>query len=146
MDTGKPQDSSTPKVRTEVEVHPKSSTPRPESPRKETPILSKLVTVGRKESGRSAGRRTPKLPVAVKEADFPDGPPEEEEPIVTNVSPKISKYIPRNLRESAPIEIHSKPKVLVHMYMCMCVAQSIHMYMYVHILTNNDIIIFSLLL
>ena len=124
MDTGKPQDSSTPKVRAEVEVHPKPTTPRPESPRKEPPILSKLVTVGRKESGRSAGRRTPKLPVAVKEADFPDGPPEEEEPIVTNVSPKISKYIPRNLRESAPIEIHSKPKVLVLTYVCLCVQYS----------------------
>jgi protein tyrosine phosphatase len=106
-DLDRHNDSPDPISRTEVEIQPKPSFSRPESPKKETPI-SKLVTVVRRESSRSGGHHTPKLPVATKEADFPDGP--HEEVIVAN-TPKMSKYIPRNLRESSSIGIHSKPIV-----------------------------------
>ena len=87
----------------DVEVHAHDQLPvsrRPESPKKEGPI-QKLVTVVRRESSKRATAHQ------IEDANFADIPSHDEEIPVTQegvkVSPMISKYVPRNLRESLSV-------------------------------------------
>lgn len=87
---------------TDIEVHTHEHLPvsrRPESPKREGPI-QKLVTVVRRESSKRATAHQ------IEDANFADVPSHDEEiPVMQDlkVSPMISKYVPRNLRESLSV-------------------------------------------
>ena len=97
---------------TDVEVHthehPSPFQPprgrRPESPKREGPI-HKLVTVVRRESSKSAGGGRRATGHQIEDANFADVPSHDEAPVMQDlkVSPMISKYVPRNLRESLSV-------------------------------------------
>ena len=95
---------------TDVEVHPSPSqrplSRRLESPKRDEGPLHKLVTVVRRESSGSSGRGKQFKAHQIEDANFADVPSHDDEAPVTQdlkVSPMISKYVPRNLRESVSV-------------------------------------------
>ena len=93
---------------TDVEVHPSPSLPplgrKLDSPKREGPI-QKLVTVVRRDSSKSPGAGKRGAAHQIEDANFADVPAHDEAPMTQDhkVSPMISKYVPRNLRESISV-------------------------------------------
>ena len=97
---------------TDVEVHPSPSPSMPplcrrlESPKRAEGPLHKLVTVVRRESSGSPGRGKRATTHQIEDANFADVPSHDDKTPMTQdlkVSPVISKYVPRNLRESVSV-------------------------------------------